>query len=1085
MTQTQDQLPDGGSPSSTLKAADMLRIRGELTGAHQQWITTCRAAVADGAEHAHTLLAPDSDEYRALAQSHTTVQHEAADAPGTHGVGRDEAVRSPELVAAQAIADMAKGLTGDLEPGPACAALLALTNEAWLHSVGTQLVPAGSSITAASQPRLRDIVLHLVGQGGHEGRGFAILMALELAGERPKKLRSASIPVLFASRNAEGRIGKAGTLRLIQLREGPSGLHLDPANMAFLRVDQAVIKSMRDAWESSALRETDACVVWSVTVERANPARVVEGSSMGAACAVAIDDLAPRWNRLRRLRPRKLANDCTATAGLKERELTPVTHYGEKLRAAQQHSLRVVVAAGALQTARDECPPGYPERQVLGAKTLGDAIKLTRTAINPALYVAAASVLVLATVCGVGGYLWYQSSLRSEQATVAASLATKSGELVNRDSRMSALLALAADRLNSTPASRDAMINAIQNNQATVASAPVAQGAPVTAVAAASDVLLTADRSPTVKVWTLSTMKPLGQIQLDEAPAGLVAAPFGDEFAIATPTTLGIYQGAKDRVPVLVKSVPTPASSHNSRTALLGPFYDDQTGAIVVIDDAGDGLYWSPRSPAGVPFSLPAAGGVVTAGGFRYEPAGGGGDARRVSLLVATGRQQVVRLTFADSGQQSSQPPQSPLVTPIVASDEVRAPIISVGYGDLATNGDSAAILIGTERGIQQWDPNRSTTVAFPYAGLSERAMQMLPSWGGGTTVVTPSGLKLLNQYGVTALNNTTGGSATTGIVTAVARAEKSQLVVGRIDGRVVVLDPLNRRLGLEDRPKSNVVSFAGNNVLLTTSSDGPQRISTLNLSTVPTPTPNLIGVKDPAYKQYSLPESNGVAPYVNDAVASDKFIVASGNTNTDRAGKIWVWDRQSTDLVREIDFSTPGDTTGYDIVTAVAVAPTLNRIAALNFRNGEVGIWSTTDWQRVATVQVRPHLNFDDITATTMSSSADGSVLLVQVSAQHQQDSHQVLIDLADHNSSRDIEIDGRTVLAPDGKRFVAMTGQDLAVFGLDGKQVGETYDLKTEIQNVAWRPDGNELSLSLPQAREILFIPRPCSPTDPRGTP
>ncbi len=560
----------------------------------------------------------------------------------------------------------------------------------------------------------------------------------------------------------------------------------------------------------------------------------------------------------------------------------------------------------------------------------------------------------------------------------------------------------------------------------------------------------------------------------------MVAAPFGDEFAILTQTKLGIYQGAKGRVPVLVKWIPTPASSHNTRTRLFGPFYEDQTGAIVVLDDAGDGVYWSPRSGAGVPFSLPGIdGGVVAAGGFRYEP--GSGDAgRRVSLLVATAGQKVTRLVFTDI---AGQPAQAPQVTQVVAGGDVRAPVISVGYGDLTANGDSASILIGTERGIQQWDPNRSTTVEFPYGGLSERPLLMLPSWGGGTTAVTPTGLKLLRQDGVTSLNNTTGGGAATGIVTSVAPAEKSQLVVGRSDGRVVVLDPLNRRLGLEDRPRSNVVSFAGNNVLLTTSADGPQQISSLEVSTVPTPEPDLIGINDPAYKQYTLPTSRGVAPYVNDAVASDKYVIAAGNTNTDRAGKIWVWDRQTTELVREIDFSTSGDTTGLDIVTTVAVAPALNRLAALNLRSGEVGVWSTTDWQRVATIQVRPHISFDDASATTMSSSRDGSVLLVQVSTRSQDDSHQVLINLADQTSSRDIALDGRTELSPDGTHIAATTkGQDVAIYGLDGKPIGESLDLKADIQSIAWSPDGKRLAVTLPGARQIEFLdPQTMQPDGP----
>lgn len=95
--------------------------------------------------------------------------------------------------------------------------------------------------------------------------------------------------------------------------------------------------------------------------------------------------------------------------------------------------------------------------------------------------------------------------------------------------------------------------------------------------------------------------------------------------------------------------------------------------------------------------------------------------------------------------------------------------------------------------------------------------------------------------------------------------------------------------------------------------------------------------------------------------------------------GRVWVWDRQAPDQVHTLDLSHTLDT-GFDLAATVAIAPELHRISALNIGSGEVGIWSTDDWARLDTIDTRGDVTWNDNVATTMSASADGSKLIVQV---------------------------------------------------------------------------------------------------------
>ncbi|WP_159080481.1 WD40 repeat domain-containing protein [Nocardia suismassiliense] len=452
-------------------------LLAELTGAQQLWLAQCREATTTGAAATTELLGTSRETGVLARRSLATWKRVARTTSGADGT--DEAILEEEserpdlredsitadVSAARAMAVIAHALTGAVDVTEACATFLAHADRAGLHSVGTQLMPAGTFVTSDSVP-LRDIALHLLGQGSEPARGYGILVALEIAGRRPMTLRVTDIRVLFASYGNGGRSGEAGILHLEQVHKGPSGLHADPAVMGFLQADEAFTDSLAEAWRTSRLADSDACVLWSVTLERGTPANVITGASMAAALAVALDDLAPRRQRLRQLRPRRLDPACAVTAGLSGTTLTAVTGYADKLKAAQQHSLRVIVATDALTTATQQAPAHYSDR-ITAAGTVAEAIRCARTRINHALWVVLVAAVVV--VAAVTGTVTKFVHMRHEAAVAQAEDRSRLYANVSRyarevDPAIAQQLALAAYRTRDTADARSALLESTATN---------------------------------------------------------------------------------------------------------------------------------------------------------------------------------------------------------------------------------------------------------------------------------------------------------------------------------------------------------------------------------------------------------------------------------------------------------------------------------------------------------------------------------------------------------------------------------------------------------------------------------------------
>ncbi|MFD3591621.1 WD40 repeat domain-containing protein [Nocardia sp. NPDC058640] len=438
----------------------------ELTGASQRWLALCRAAVATGPDATHRLLEHRRETGVLARQSLARWKNLTADDDPLEEEAEDPDAQgrriTADLSAARAMAVLAQALTGSVPTAQACEVFLDHAERAGLTSVGTQLLPAGIAITSENAP-LGDIVRHLLGQGGHAARGYAIMAALELAGRRLPVVRSSRISVLFAS---FGGSGEVGVLRLDQVRGGPSGLHPDPARMGFLQADREFTDSIERAWRISRLAGTDACVLWSVTTHGSTPANDISGASMGAAIAVALDDLAPRHPVLRKLRPRRLDPECAVTAGLSGANLTAVGGYSGKLTAAQRSSLRVVVASEAYQEAADEAPQNYADR-ISAARTVAEAIARTRTRANLALWMVsvAAGLAVLLAVVSVTNLVQLRienAAARAESnSRLFAGVARGGGSL---NPALSQQIALAAYRTAPTEEARSALLENTATN---------------------------------------------------------------------------------------------------------------------------------------------------------------------------------------------------------------------------------------------------------------------------------------------------------------------------------------------------------------------------------------------------------------------------------------------------------------------------------------------------------------------------------------------------------------------------------------------------------------------------------------------
>ncbi|KPM52527.1 hypothetical protein ACG83_29845 [Frankia sp. R43] len=517
--------------------ADLTSLRVRLTRAPQQWLALCAAGTADP-DRARALLAPGDDATRALADSPRQWPTRATGRVPPTGRGGDvlddlddlRPRESFDLSAAAAVAAVAASLAGVTTPAPAIRAASTHWQRACLPGFDSSagLPEAVVARIAGASPGWPDSL----GESDDVPlRGFLALLALQLVGHPPAVRHEVELSVLFDRRHDGG----SGLLRLRLRSGGPAGLYPDPAQMCFLLADTSFTEAVGRAWTGSALRTAGHCVTWSIT-DIDEPCLDLVGGSLGAAFAVALDELNRRHTWARRLRhalSRRLSARCAVTGAVDAYadRLGEVHGHAAKLQAAREIKVRRVVVpqpslADFARHHHDDDP-----FELRAAQTVREAAHHARTRLQTRLVViAAVSVLVVVAGAALGAYAraWAgerrarQDTEQARQEATSRKLRAVAEDLLAQaddrraDDPLGALRrAIVADRIAAVPEARASIVNTVLATG--VAGLLTGHEDAVTTAAFAPDgtVLATGDSDGTVLLWDV-TDPGAGGVRLSE-----------------------------------------------------------------------------------------------------------------------------------------------------------------------------------------------------------------------------------------------------------------------------------------------------------------------------------------------------------------------------------------------------------------------------------------------------------------------------------------------------------------------------------------------------------------------------------------
>jgi WD40 repeat protein len=266
---------------------------------------------------------------------------------------------------------------------------------------------------------------------------------------------SVEVPVLFDRE----RVGSSAILRLGAVRSGPIGLYPDPCRMAFLAADEDFAAALEAAWAASGGRLHDRCVTWAI-LDHGVPCNIVTGGSLGAAFAVALDELARKLSRPTGMRLKRLDHHCAVTGSVDaQQRLRQVRGYPNKLEAARDAKLRVVAPRESEHVIRPIAERQHVE--VDFADNVKQAIDLTRTRLNRAALATLLLIIVLIATAGAGIGLAAQARTQQHQAAVGRQLLAKADDLRGSDPVTSMALNVEAARLAPGPDSRARLLAAV------------------------------------------------------------------------------------------------------------------------------------------------------------------------------------------------------------------------------------------------------------------------------------------------------------------------------------------------------------------------------------------------------------------------------------------------------------------------------------------------------------------------------------------------------------------------------------------------------------------------------------------------
>jgi WD40 repeat protein len=330
---------------------------------------------------------------------------------------------------------------------------------------------AARRMPANFKNQTRALLALLEDPGQDKGKAMVAVCALMLAGTRPTR-RAVGVRVVLAIRSghqAEPGTGDpvdgvTGTLELRELPGGPPGLFPDPSAMRVHRADAKFNQALELAWDFTAQDDERRCVLWRVILDADAPDFAIDGGSLGAAFAIALQELLHKRpisglltlttfrGFLAGLRPGCAVTGELSTqppaayTGMTNRDKQPwlaaVDEMDAKLNAARQSHLRVVAPeANRLGRISDEAHV-YWARTLVQADRYARRIYVTRTALTG----LAALALIGSSVGAALALGYHGTAQRQHMAAVSALLTSTANGVHSTNPALAAQLDIAAYR---------------------------------------------------------------------------------------------------------------------------------------------------------------------------------------------------------------------------------------------------------------------------------------------------------------------------------------------------------------------------------------------------------------------------------------------------------------------------------------------------------------------------------------------------------------------------------------------------------------------------------------------------------------
>ena len=429
--------------------AERRRLLTSLLRPNEGWIDLCRTAIAENnvaalLNHQPYWEAFGSDEY-----IHQPV-------PGISGSADSSA---------RALICLSRALSGDNSSEHLILEALNTFNACGLTSPSAPHEPYTNRTDTPLERVLHEIELL---RPGNPSADFTALLARHLQGHDLKVLRRVEVPVLFDLT----RSGSVGYLTVSEIDDGPAGLHPSPASMSFLAVNAEFQRAIADAWALAPRNTTRRSFIWEISeAATGDPVRQIAGASLGLAWFVALD--AFKFNRTRTLlRSKKIDPLCAVTGKLEDGRPGHVEGYENKIKAAEEHGLRLVYPSVDRETA--EPIAVRLAATATPADDLPGVVRAVRNRPNPTRKIAIAALAALIVGMLLAGTALAGQLQRANVASDVQNLINQSQAQLSSDPRKAALYALAAEKLGSNGATRENIFNVAAANPNIAATVSVA-----------------------------------------------------------------------------------------------------------------------------------------------------------------------------------------------------------------------------------------------------------------------------------------------------------------------------------------------------------------------------------------------------------------------------------------------------------------------------------------------------------------------------------------------------------------------------------------------------------------------------------